>query len=176
MHFEKTTDSETIYDGKILRVSRDTVLLENGKPAFREVVRHKGAVAILALDQEKNAYFVKQFRYPVDRELWEVPAGKLEGFELPLDCAKRELREECGLLAENWTELGPYLSSPGFCDEVIWLFVAENLTQGEQQLDEDEFLDVFKIPLAEAVEKVLRGSVPDGKTQALVLRAALLNK
>lgn len=174
MHFEKTMDSETVYDGKIIKVLRDSVLLEDGKSALREVVRHKGAVAVLALDEGKNAYFVKQFRYPVGRELLEVPAGKLEGFELPLDCAKRELLEECGLSAENWTELGPYLSSPGFCDEVIWLFVAQNLTQKDQNLDEDEFLDIIKIPFAEAVEKVLRGSVPDGKTQALVLRAALL--
>lgn len=174
MHFEKTLDSETVYDGKIIRVLRDEALLEDGKTAVREVVRHGGAVAVLALDGDKNAYFVRQFRYPIGRELLEVPAGKTEPGEVPLASAKRELSEECGLTAEKWTELGPFLSSPGFCDETIWFFLAEELTEEEQHPDEDEFLDVVKMPLSEAVRKAVSGIFPDGKTQALVLRAAAL--
>ncbi len=172
MHFEKTLDSETVYDGKIIKVQRDEVLLENGKTALREVVRHCDAVAVLALDGEKNAYFVRQFRYPIGRELFEVPAGKMEPFEIPLDCAKRELSEECGLTAEKWTELGPFLSSPGFCDETIWFFLAEDLNETKQHPDEDEFLDVIRMPFDEAVQKAVSGVFPDGKTQALILRAA----
>ncbi len=177
-HFEKTLDSETIYDGKIINVVRDTVILENGGSSVREVVHHKGAAAVMAIDNAGRAFFVRQFRYAVGRTLFEVPAGKLDPDELPLDCAKRELSEECGIAAEKWTELGPFISSPGFCDEVIWLFLAEDLYKTRQNLDEDEFLDVVQMPLSEAKELVLKGAVPDGKTQALVLKAAeiYLNK
>ena len=171
-HFEKTLDSETIYDGKIIKVLRDRALLEDGSSTLREVVRHKGASAVLALDSGGNAFFVKQFRYPIGQALLEAPAGKLDPGEEPLACAKRELREECGLEAAKWTELGPMLSSPGFCDEVIWLFLAGELSEVGQNLDEDEFLDVVRIPLAEARQMVLSGAVPDAKTQVLVLKAA----
>ncbi len=170
-HFEKTLDSKTIYDGKIIKVLCDQALLEDGSLAVREVVRHKGAVAVLAVDGDGSTFFVKQFRYPFGQVLLEAPAGKLEAEENPLACAKRELREECGIAAEKWTELGPFFSSPGFCDEVIWLFLAENISEVGQSLDEDEFLDVIKLPLKGAVDMVLKGAIPDGKTQALVLRA-----
>lgn len=171
-HFEKTLDSETVYDGKIIKVLRDQALLEDGSSALREVVRHRGAAAVLALDGGGNAFFVKQFRYPLGRVLLEAPAGKLDPGEEPLACAKRELSEECGLEGARWTELGPMLSSPGFCDEVIWLFLAEELSEVGQKLDEDEFLDVVKMPLDEAYRMALSGALPDAKTQVLVLRAA----
>lgn len=169
-HFEKTLDSNIVYDGKIIKVLRDEALLENGKTAFREVVRHKGAVAVLAVDENGDAFFVKQFRYPVGQELLEVPAGKLEAGEIPLECAKRELAEECGVTAAHWTELGPIYTSPGFCDEAIWLFFASKLSCTAQQLDEDEFLDIVKLPYAEALQKAKSGFFRDGKTQLLVLR------
>lgn len=171
-HFEKTLDSAVVYDGKIIKVLRDEALLENGAAAVREVVRHKGAVAVLAVDEGGSAFFVRQFRYPIGQELLEVPAGKLEAGENPLDCAKRELLEECGVAAEDWTELGPIYTSPGFCDEAIWLFLARGLSQKAPSPDEDEFLDIVKMPYAEALQKAQTGFFRDGKTQLLVLRCA----
>lgn len=169
-HFEKTLGSSVVYGGKIIKVLRDEVLLENGAESVREVVRHKGAVAVLAVDGDGSVYFVRQFRYPVGRELLEVPAGKLEAGENLLECAKRELLEECGVAAESWTELGPIYTSPGFCDEVIWLFLAKKLSPVGQCLDEDEFLDVVKMPFAEALKKAEAGAFTDGKTQLILLR------
>lgn len=171
-HFEKTLDSALVYDGKIIKVLRDEALLENGAAAVREVVRHKGAVAVLAVDEGGSAFFVRQFRYPIGQELLEAPAGKLEAGENPLDCAKRELLEECGVAAEGWIELGPIYTSPGFCDEAIWLFLARGLSQKTPSPDEDEFLDIVKMPYAEALQKAQTGFFRDGKTQLLVLRCA----
>ncbi len=171
-HFEKTLDSALVYDGKIIKVLRDEALLENGAAAVREVVRHKGAVAVLAVDEGGSAYFVRQFRYPIGQELLEAPAGKLEAGENPLDCAKRELLEECGVAAKGWTELGPIYTSPGFCDEAIWLFLARGISQKAPSPDEDEFLDIVKMPYAEALQKAQTGFFRDGKTQLLVLRCA----
>ncbi len=171
-HFEKTLDSALVYDGKIIKVLRDEALLENGAAAVREVVRHKGAVAVLAVDESGSAFFVRQFRYPIGQELLEAPAGKLEAGENPLDCAKRELLEECGVAAEGWIELGPIYTSPGFCDEAIWLFLASGLSQKAPSPDEDEFLDIVKMPYAEALQKAQTGFFRDGKTQLLVLRCA----
>lgn len=169
-HFEKTLDSSVVYDGKIIKVLRDEALLENGAAAVREVVRHKGAVAVLAADDSGNVFLVRQFRYPIGQELLEVPAGKLEAGEIPLECARRELFEECGVTAESWTELGPIFTSPGFCDEVIWLFLAKKLSLREQHLDADEFLDAEKMPFVEAVIKARTGFFRDGKTALLILR------
>ena len=174
--FEKTLDSDMVYDGKIIKVYRDDALLPNGMTAHREVVHHIGAVAVLAIDKDENAYFVNQYRYPVQKELFEVPAGKMELGEIPLECAKRELKEECGVEAEKWTELGPIYTTPGFTDEIIWLFVAEELSEVNQQLDDDEFLNVEKLPLKDVFDKVVKGTVPDAKTQILVLRGALGRK
>ena len=166
---EEKINSTPIYDGHIIKVFKDNVSLD-GKPAIREVVRHKGATAILAIDSEENAYFVEQYRYPVAMPLFEVPAGKIDDGEAPIECAKRELLEECGIAAEKWTELGPMLSSPGFCDEAIHLFIAEKLSNGVPNPDEDEFLDIIKIPLKEAYSRLIEGRIPDAKTQILILR------
>lgn len=167
---EKKISSAEIYDGHIIKVFRDEVSLGDAGNALREVVRHKGAAAILAVDEQGEAYFVEQFRYPVDRALFEAPAGKIDEGEAPLECAKRELLEECGILAEKWTELGPMLSSPGFCDEVIHLYLAEGLSQSSPDPDEDEFLDIIKLPLSEALARLRKGEIPDAKTQILILR------
>lgn len=168
---ENKIDSELVFDGHIMKVFRDEVSLE-GKKAFREVVRHKGAAAILAVDEKGEAYFVEQFRYPIGKALFEAPAGKIDGGEIPLECAKRELLEECGVFAEKWTEFGPMLSSPGFCDEAIYLFMAEELSCSNPNPDEDEFLDIIKMPLTEALERLRKGQIADAKTQVLILRAA----
>lgn len=167
---EKKIDSTLVYDGKIIKVFKDSVSLEGASDSVREVVRHKGATAVLAVNEEGFAYFVEQFRYPIEKPLFEVPAGKIDDGETPLECAKRELLEECGLLAETWTDLGPMLSSPGFCDEVIHLFLAENLSEGSPDPDEDEFLDIVKLPLAEVLGRLRKNLIPDAKTQVLILR------
>lgn len=166
---EKKVNSTEIYDGYIVKVFKDDVSLD-GKPATREVVRHKGAAAVLAIDEHGESYFVEQFRYPVNMPLFEVPAGKIDDGETPLECAKRELMEECGIGAEKWTELGPMFSSPGFCDEAIHLFIAEELYQSAPNPDEDEFLDIIKMPLEEAYSRLISGKIPDAKTQILILR------
>ncbi len=167
---EKKINSNLVFEGCIMKVYKDSVSLGEEGTAFREVVRHKGATAVLAVDEEGKAYFVEQFRYPVAKAVFEAPAGKIDEGEEPLECAKRELLEECGVSAEKWTELGPMLSSPGFCDEVIHLFLAENLSESEANPDEGEFLDVKKLPLTEVLEKVRKCEIPDAKTQVLILR------
>ncbi|MBR3610129.1 MAG: NUDIX hydrolase [Oscillospiraceae bacterium] len=168
---EKKVNSSLVYDGHIIKVFKDDVSLE-GKPAVREVVRHKGAAAILAIDENQNAYFVEQFRYPMDKALFEASAGKIDEGETPIECAKRELFEECGITAKKWTELGPMYSSPGFCDEVIYLFMAEELSFSNPNPDEDEYLDIIKMPLPEALSLLRKGKIPDAKTQVLILRCA----
>lgn len=167
---EKKINSTEIYNGHIIKVYKDDISIEGAGNAVREVVRHKGAAAVLAVDEHGEAYFVEQFRYPVGKPLFEAPAGKIDEGEAPFDCAKRELLEECGVLAEKWTELGPMLSSPGFCDEVIYLYLAEGLSLSNPNPDEDEFLDIIKLPLQKVLERLRRGEIPDAKTQILILR------
>ncbi len=166
---EEKISSAEIYSGHIIKVYKDEVSLE-GKKAVREVVRHKGATAVLAVDKNGEGFFVEQFRYPVGKPLFEAPAGKIDPGEEPLECAKRELLEECGVSAKKWTELGPMFSSPGFCDEVIYLFLAEELSESIPDPDEDEFLDIIKLPLTEVLSRIRKGEIPDSKTQILVLR------
>ena len=172
---EKTKKSTEVFNGHIMKVYKDEVLLGE-KEAFREVVRHKGAAAILAVDKNGEAFFVEQFRYPVNAPLFEVPAGKIDPGEIPLECARRELMEECGVSAEKWTELGPMFSSPGFCDEVIHLFLAENLSESNPNPDEDEFLECERMDFETLYQMCMDGTVQDAKTVAAVLKVKLLLK
>ncbi|MBE6701387.1 MAG: NUDIX hydrolase [Ruminococcaceae bacterium] len=178
MHTEKKIKSEVKYDGQIIKVFLDTVELENGAIATRDVVRHKGAACVAPLTENNELIFVKQFRYPLGKELLELPAGKLDTYdEDPYLCAVRELKEETGCEAEKIEFMGSFISTAGFCDENIRLYMATGLREGSSNPDEDEFLDVVKIPLKEAVDLVLSGEITDGKTQALVLKvASKLNK
>ena len=173
MHTEKKIKSELKYDGNIIKVFFDTVELENGKIATRDVVRHKGASCVAPLTDKNELIFVRQFRYPLMKELLELPAGKLDHIgEDPYLCAVRELREETGCVAEEIIYMGDFISTAGFSDENIRLYLARGLSEGDQSLDEDEFLDVVKIPLDEAKRMVIDGEIIDGKTQALVLKVA----
>lgn len=175
MHLEeKTTSSERIFEGKVLCLRKDTVLLENGGIAFREVVEHHGGVCIAALTPEKEIYFVKQFRYPLSQAILEIPAGKLEKGENPLECGIRELKEEIGAEASEIINLGEMYPSPGYSAEHIYCYLARGLSFSGQKLDEDEFLDVVKIPLEKAVEMILNGEIPDAKTQVAVMKVKLL--
>lgn len=170
---EKQLASEQIYDGKIVKLYRDRVELPNGKKTFREVVRHPGGVIILPIDNEGNVRMVRQFRYPYDRAILEIPAGKLEYGEEPFSAARRELSEEIGAAAGHWVELGKLLPTPGFCDEVQHLYLARDLTFGETHPDEDEFLEQVKLPFAEAYAMAVDGRLQDSKTVVALLRAHL---
>lgn len=174
---EKTKSSEYIFEGKIINLRRDVALLPNGKEATREVVEHKGGVCVLPMTENNEIIFVKQFRYPYMEELLEIPAGKRDSLdEEPLECGKRELREETGAESDNFVFLGKLYPSPGYVNEVIYMYYADNLKYGKDNPDEDEFLDVVKIPFDKALEMVLDGSIKDAKTQTAVMKTALLKK
>jgi ADP-ribose pyrophosphatase len=162
--FEKTLDSKQVFEGKIVNIRLDSVELVNGKTSFREVVEHAGGVVILAVDENNRAYMVRQFRYPIGRAKLEVPAGKLEKGEDPLEGAVRELREETGLTAEQIIYFGGTYPSPGFCDEQLHIYLALGLTQGEACPDEDEFLNLEVIDLDELAAMIMRGELQDGKS------------
>ena len=164
--------SEMIYEGKILHVERWQVTCPNGRSATREIVVHKGAAAVVPVYPDGTTLLVRQHRVAVDRITLEIPAGKLDSVsEDPLDCAVRELEEETGLRAGRMTLLTSLLTTPGFCTEKIAIYLAQDLTQGQTHPDEDEFLDLVRIPLDEAVEKIMRGEIRDGKTICGLLMA-----
>lgn len=173
---EEMVSSETIFQGKIIKVTLDQVRLPNGSVASREVVYHPGGVAVLALDEDKTVYLVKQYRYPIQQMLLELPAGKLDhgAEEDRLLGAQRELSEETGLEAAEWTYLGYTLASPGFCDEALHMYLARGLTKKGQHLDQDEFLDVVTMPFEELVRQVMDGTITDGKTVSATLKAKVL--
>ncbi len=171
---EKTLSTEKIFDGRILHIRRDTIRLPNGEEAIREVVDHPGGVCVLALDEENRALLVSQFRYPYRRVLRELPAGKLEYGEDPEEAAIRELREETGAVAGEFRSLGELYPSPGYCGEIIRMYLARGLTFGEAHPDEDEFLNLERIPFDRLVEQVLSGEIRDAKTIAAVLKGKLL--
>ncbi len=172
---EKQLTAEYIYEGRIIKLRRDTALLPNGKTATREVIEHNGGVCIAALTDENELLFVRQFRYPYFETVLEIPAGKRDSAdEDPLACGIRELKEETGATAEKFIPLGELYPSPGYCGEIIWLFAATGLTFGESDLDEDEFLNVERIPLEKAVDMILSGEIKDAKTQAAVLKLKIL--
>lgn len=156
--------SRDIFQGKIIKVRVDTVELPNGKESTRECVEHPGAVAVIARDDQDRICMVRQYRYPVGDMLWEIPAGKLSPGEDPLECARRELMEEAGITAGSWEKLYSYYTTPGFSDEILHLYLATGLTRGENQPDEDEFLDVKMIPYQGACAMMSRGEIKDGKT------------
>ena len=173
---ERMVSSRTIFEGKIVKVTLDQAELPNGSLAAREVVYHPGGVAVLALDEENRVPLVRQFRYPIQRELLELPAGKLDHGpeEDRLLGARRELSEETGLEAEEWIYLGSMLVSPGFCDEELHMYLARGLHQVGQHLDEDEFLNVEYRSFDELVRQVMDGTITDAKTVAATLKVKVL--
>ena len=172
---ETKTGTQEIYDGVIVHLFKDTVELPNGKPATREVIRHVGAVGVIPITDDGKVIIEKQFRYPLNRVVTEIPAGKLDSFtEDRLSAAKRELEEETGYTATEWTLLGDYIPTCAYCDERITLYLARGLSLGQRHLDEDEFLNFEAVPLETLVEQVMDGTITDGKTQVAVLKAARL--
>ena len=172
---EIRTNSEEIFDGVVLHVQRDTVKLPNGGEAVREVIRHIGAVCVIPVLENGDVVMERQFRYPLDRVILEIPAGKLDAAdEDRFSAIQRELREETGYTADEWTVLGDFHPAPAYSDEYITMYMARKLRRGNRHLDEDEFLDVCTVPLKDLVEDVMAGKISDAKTQVCVLKAARL--
>ena len=172
---ERKINRKDIYDGVIAHLVVDKVLLPNGNTSTREVILHNGAVCVVPITDNGEIIMERQFRYPFDSVIWEIPAGKLDKDEKsPLEGAMRELREETGYVASNYKFIGLYYPSPAILSEKIYMYVATGLTAGERELDEDEFPDVVKVPFDKVVDMILNGEIPDGKTQTAVLKAKML--
>lgn len=167
---EVTVSSRVVFQGRVVQVLQDEAQLPDGNRALRDVVRHPGGAAVLALEEDGTVWLVRQFRYPLGEVLLELPAGKLDRGEDPALAARRELSEETGLEAGRWDDLGHILVSPGYCDERIYLYLARDLHRSQRHPDEDEFLDVTTLPFQTLLEQVMRGAVTDGKTVALTLK------
>lgn len=174
---EKQKDSTEIYHGNLLHVFKDNIILPNNAGATREYIKHVGAVAIVPLTNDGKVIVERQYRYPLQRVITEIPAGKLNNKqENRLEAAKRELQEETGMIADTWIEIGEYYPAAAYSDEIITLYLAKDLHKGKQNLDDDEFLDVEAIPLQDLIEDIMAGKIGDGKTQTALLKVALLEK
>lgn len=172
---EVQTASQEIFDGKIMHVFRDTVRLPDGQSATREYMRHIGAVCVVPVLENGDVLVERQYRYPVAQVLTEIPAGKLDRRdEDHLLAAQRELREETGATADEWTSLGMLYPACAYSDEAIEMFLARGIHFGERHLDADEFLNVTRVPLSALVADVMEGRIPDAKTQIAILKAARL--
>lgn len=171
---EQKIGGEVIYRGKVVNLHVDRVRLPGGRQAQREVVEHRGAVVIAALDDQNELALVRQYRYPVGEVTLELPAGTLEPGEEPRAAAQRELAEETGLEAASWRDLMTCYSSPGFCTEKMHFFLANRLTRREQHTDADEKIEVVFQPLLGMKEMVLSGQIHDAKTALAVLAVAAL--
>lgn len=176
MHLdEKTKDSSVVYDGKIFKIKKDTVILEDNSEAVREFVVHHGGVCVLPLTENNEILMVKQYRYPLGEATLEVPAGKLNGpGEDHFEAGKRELLEETGAAAENIEYLGEIYPIPAYTTEIIHMYLARGLSFSSQNLDEDEFLDVVRIPFEEALKMVMDGTIKDSKTMIIIMKAWIM--
>lgn len=163
---EKEISSQQIFAGNFIKVMRDTVELPDGRHSTREYINHNGAVAVFALDENQNLVMERQYRHPVKQVMVEVPAGKIDPNEELLTCGKRELLEETGYLAHQWTYLGEILPCIGYSTEKIYFFLAEKLEYTQQSLDEGEFLEVYLQPLHELIQDAYTGKISDAKTLA----------
>lgn len=167
---ERKLSSEIKFDGKLIKVTYDIADV-NGKEAWREVVHHPGASAVVAIDEDNRIIMEKQFRYALNDYLLEIPAGKLDAGEDPLVCAKRELEEETGIIASEWISLGTIATSPGFCNEVIHLYVAKVLSKGEIHWDEDEYVEVERYTFDELLQRIKEEKIKDSKSLSALLLA-----
>ena len=170
LHREKQISSEMKFDGRLIKVTFDVADV-NGKEAWREVVHHPGASAIVVIDDQGRIVMERQFRYALDRGLLEIPAGTLDGAVDPLHCAKRELEEETGYKASEWISLGAIATSPGFCNEVIHLYVAKGLSKGETNWDDDEYVELEYYTFDELMEAIRKEEIKDAKTLAALALA-----
>lgn len=170
---EKMKLSTETYHGPLLHVYHDRVILPNGHEAGRDYIKHLGAVCMIPVLDNGNVIVERQYRYPLDMVITEIPAGKLDSpQEDRLEAAKRELMEETGYTGTKWTELGDFFPAVAYSTERISMYLVQGLEKGERHLDADEFLNLEEVPLSELVEQVMRGEIVDIKTQAAILRAA----
>jgi ADP-ribose pyrophosphatase len=173
---EKTVSRKQIYQGNIIKVESLTVTLPDGREASRDLVLHPGASVIIPLNENGELYMVRQFRKPLEKVSLELPAGKLDCGEDPQVCAERELKEETGLTAEKISHLISIHTTPGFSNEVLHLYTATGLTEGDSCADEDEFITTERIPVAELVDMVLKGEITDAKSIIGILLAEKINR
>lgn len=170
---EKTISSDEVFSGRMLHVYNDKIELPNGKTSTRELIRHVGASCVVPVTDDGRVVVERQYRYPFETVITEIPAGKLDSkAEDPLEAAKRELKEETGYSADNWQDLGDFYPTVAYSDEMIHTYLATGLHKGDRKLDDDEFLNVELVPFADLLEAVMKGEVRDGKTQAALLKAA----
>ncbi len=172
MLIEKKVSSENVFDGRLLHVFNDVVELPNGHKSTREYIKHQGAVCVVPVTDDMEVVAVKQYRYPIGRVTIEIPAGKLDKGEDILTAAKRELSEETGVESADIEYMGGLYPSVAYTDEIIHMYVAKNLVYGDSHTDDDEFLNVVKIPLAEFAQMVMNGEIQDAKTMAAILKVA----
>lgn len=170
---EKFIDTKVVFEGKLLKVFSDKVELPNGTEASREFIKHPGAVAVVPITPEGKIVLVRQFRYPVGKVMLEIPAGKLDYGEHPDACALRELEEETGFIAKNIKKLTSIYTTPGFTDEIIHLYIADQLSVSKQRLDEDEFLDVELYTKEEIKTMIADGTINDAKSMLALLLAEI---
>lgn len=168
---EKLLNSKKVFEGKIIKLFFDNVILPNNKIATREKVWHPGAVAIVPLTVENDIILIKQYRYPVEETLVEIPAGKLDKNEIPIDCARRELQEEVGAVGGNFVHLTSFYTTPGFSNEYLHLYLAINFEKKQNNPDEDEFLQIIKIPLKNSIDWIFEGKIKDAKSIIGILLA-----
>jgi 8-oxo-dGTP pyrophosphatase MutT (NUDIX family) len=166
------TDSRTIYAGKVVNLAVESLVLPNGEPLQLEIIHHPGGAATVALNQQDKVCLLRQYRHASGGWLWELPAGKLEQHEPPASTAARELEEEAGLQAADWTKLGEMLTTPGFCDEIIHLYFARALTEVPSHPGKHELIEVHWLPLPDAVAQVRGGTIRDAKTMLGLLLAS----
>ncbi len=172
MNFEeKTLESKYVYNGKVIDVKCDSVEISTGQKSFREVVEHSGGVVIVAQKTPKTVLMVKQFRYPIKKTVLELPAGKLEKCEEPFPAAKRELEEETGYRSNNWTELGFINTTPGFCDEKLYLYFAKDLEFVGEHPDDGEIIQCFEYNIEDVFNMIKDGEINDAKTICALTRA-----
>lgn len=167
----KIINSQKVFEGRVFNVTVDTV--REGELTYqREVVHHGGSAVIVPVFDDGTVALVRQYRHPVVRYLLEAPAGTLADGERPEVGADRELQEELGLIAGNMEKLSEFFVSPGFCEEKMWVYLATELVQGQQRLEEDELLDVVRVPISEALEMITSGEIQDAKTIIGLMLAA----
>ncbi len=160
----KVNKSVTIHQGRIFKIVKENITLANGVSSDMDIIRHPGASAIIPLSDKNTIILIKQYRHAIGNYIWEIPAGTLDHDEPPIECAKRELIEETGYSANQWQKLGEIISVPGYSDERIHIFLANDLVPARQNLDKDEMLDVHEIKFDDAMEMIHRGEIQDSKS------------
>lgn len=170
-HSKRVNRSDLLYRGRIFTLIKENITLENGVTTNLDIIRHPGASAVVPILHNHRVILIRQYRHAVEGFIWEIPAGTLDENETPLQCAKRELREEAGFSADVWEKLGEITPVPAYSDERIHVFLATDLAPAEQKLDRDEILNVHEVKIDDAVEMIYGGEIQDGKTISGLLMA-----